>query len=691
MSHNINIEKKGLSKIDTVLERNHFFKKNEKRSLLQSLYVLLRFNTRSKKTKKNLKLILNSGFYDYEWYSNNYPEIPHRFKTVKGSLLHYYEYGWKQNKNPGENFNTLEYLKTFSEFKNKEKNPLLYCLKKDSYYLWLKKSESNNIQHILKKLTEFKLNPKLSIVLPVYNPNPLFLRKCIDSVVNQSYKNWQLCIADDCSTDPQIKEILQEYIQIHSNIDVVFRNINGHISEASNSALNLVKGEWTLLLDHDDELAVNALYYVVKTINKNPNTSFIYSDEDKIDENGKRFSPHFKSDFNLDLLYSQNYISHLGVYKSSILKQIKGFRKGVEGSQDYDLLLRYLNYIDHKNIIHIPKILYHWRAIVGSTALSADQKSYTTDAGIKALNNYFEEKKEKVIVEKGKAENIYRVKWPIKNNPLVSIIIPAFNGFLITQKAINSILEKTSYTNYEIILIDNNSNDSAALKYFKELENHPKISVLRYREKFNFSAINNFGVLHAKGELLALLNNDIEIINNDWLTEMVSQAIRPDIGCVGAMLCYPDDTIQHGGVILGIGGVANHSHIHLKRNHPGYYRRLQVVQNYSAVTAACLVVHKEIYEEVEGLNEKDLAVAFNDVDFCLKVREAGYRNLWTPYAELYHHESISRGFEDTPEKKIRFNNEVNYMLNTWKGLLKNDPYYNPNLTLMKEDFSIKTY
>ena len=683
---------------DLVVKNNDLFIQYEKRNKIKSLFKLRTFSIFKKHIKKDLKLILNSGLFDYEWYINNYPNIPAPFKGVKGSVIHYYKYGWKQNKNPGKIFKIAEYLNTFPIGKNEKINPLIHYLKHNEYengilndyQRWIYKHEINTKQDILVQLEKFELKPKISIIVPIYNPEPEFLKKCIDSVIDQNYTNWQLCLADDCSTDIQVIELLKEYGEKYENINVVFRKENGNISEASNSALNIADGEWTALLDHDDELACNALFYIVKGINNNPNIEFIYSDEDKIDENGKRFSPHFKSGFNLDLLYSQNYISHLGVYKTSILKKINGFRKGVEGSQDYDLLLRYINHIDHKNIKHIPRVLYHWRAITGSTALSPNQKPYTTEAGIKALSDYFKEKDKNIEVYKGKFDNMYRVKWPIKDEPLVSIIMPTYNGYKITKQAINSILEKTTYKNYEIILIDNNSNDTKALKYFEKLNEHSQINVLQYQKKYNYSAINNFAVSKSKGEIIALLNNDVEVINENWLTEMVSHALRPDIGCVGAMLYYPDDTIQHAGVILGIGGVAGHSHKHNKRKDPGYYSRLALIQNLSAVTAACLIVRKHIYEEVNGLNEKDLTVAFNDVDFCIKVRELGYRNLWTPYAELYHHESVSRGTEDTEEKQKRFSSEVKYISEKWRKELSGDPYYSPNLTLDREDFSIKT-
>jgi glycosyltransferase involved in cell wall biosynthesis len=559
------------------------------------------------------------------------------------------------------------------------------------YNNWLvyhQKSEELESVELLNLIAKTS-SPLISIVMPTYNTDEKLLRLCIESVLNQSYTNWELCIADDASSSPKVSQILKEYQTKDKRIKVIFRSSNGHISAATNSALELVSGKWVALLDHDDELHRDALAFVVKVLIERPNTEFIYSDEDKIDLEGKRSDPHFKSDWNLDLLYSQNYVSHLGVYKTEIIKKIGAFRQGYEGCQDFDLLLRYSREIDHINIVHIPKVLYHWRMVEGSTALAAGEKSYTTDVGIKALQDHFDALDQNVVVEQGKHANIYKANWKLAREPLVSLIIPTYNGYEITKQAIDSILQKTTYSNYEILLVDNNSDDAIALDYFEELELNNKITVLRYPYPFNYSAINNFAVKQAKGEIIGLINNDIQVINSEWLVEMVSHAQREDIGCVGAMLYYPNDTIQHAGVIIGIGGVAGHSHKYFRRDEYGYFSRLKVVQNYSAVTAACLLVKKDIFNEVNGLNEQDLTIAFNDVDFCLKVQSAGYRNIWTPYAELYHHESISRGAEDNLEKIARFNKEMNYMLSCWKTDTINDFAYNPNLTRLKESFDLK--
>ncbi|MHC0358355.1 glycosyltransferase family 2 protein [Escherichia coli] len=532
--------------------------------------------------------------------------------------------------------------------------------------------------------------PVISIVIPVYNPAEIYLRACLDSVLAQSYPHWELCIADDRSPKEHVQRVLREYEAKDSRIKVVYRKHNGHISAASNSALEIAKGDFVALLDHDDVLPEHAMLFMAQAICEQPHTQILYSDEDKINARGERFDPHFKSDWNPDLFFSQNYVSHLGVYRRSLLQQIGGFRLGVEGSQDQDLLLRCLPHVAAEQIVHIPRVLYHWRTIEGSTALASGEKSYTTEAGIKALRDYFSKQQPEVTVEVGLVPNTYRVRYPISEPaPLVSLLIPTRDRRALTETAVRSIVDCSTYTHFEILILDNGSVEQETLDFFAQIQQEDsRVRVLRYDHPFNYSAINNFGVRHAKGAIIGLVNNDIEVINPDWLTEMVSHCMRPEIGCVGAKLYYSNDTIQHGGVILGIGGVAGHSHKQYPRHHPGYFSRLLLTQNLSAVTAACLLIRKNIYEEVAGLDEENLHVAFNDVDFCLKVREAGYRNLWTPYAELYHYESISRGAEDSPEKLARFAREVNFMKSKWGKHLELDPFYSPNLTKSREDFSI---
>ncbi len=562
------------------------------------------------------------------------------------------------------------------------------------YNDWIKEVEIPSLPspgQVAELLEDMAEQPLFSVLVPVYNPDERFLRECLDSVLCQSYPYWELCVADDASPKPYVREVLEEYQSLDNRIKVVLRKQNGHISEASNSALSVAKGDFVALLDHDDLLSEHALLFAARALNEQTDAAILYSDEDKVDADSQRYDPHFKSQWNPDLFFSQNYISHLGVYRAKLLRNIGGFRKGFEGSQDQDLLLRCLPHVDDKQIVHIPRVLYHWRAIEGSTARSAGQKDYTTEAGLRALKDYFETHgPANVEVEQGFVTNTYHIKWPIPSpEPLVSLLIPTRDRQDLVEVAVRSILDRSTYQNFEILILDNGSEDADTLAFFDQIQSEDaRVRVIGYDYPFNYSGINNFGVSEAKGSVVGLINNDVEVVNPEWLTEMVRHVCRKDIGCVGAKLYYSNDTIQHAGVILGLGGVAGHSHKHFDRKHPGYFHRLLLTQNLSAVTAACLLVRREVFDEVSGLDEVNLKVAFNDVDFCLKVVEAGYRNLWTPYAELYHYESISRGKEDSPEKIRRFQKEKDYMRERWGSVLDSDPNYSPNLTRDREDFSI---
>tara|TARA_S200000501_G_scaffold378693_1_gene442843 strand:+ start:10182 stop:12392 length:2211 start_codon:yes stop_codon:yes gene_type:complete len=555
-----------------------------------------------------------------------------------------------------------------------------------SYRDWL---EDNNHDTTECLSVSLEYQPLISILLPIYNTPIKYLRECIESVLSQSYCNWQLCIADDASTDPSVHALIQGYEEKDSRISVTFRKKNGHISAATNSALSLADGDFVAFLDHDDCLSSQALTYFVSAINTNRSANFFYCDEDKIDQEGQRFDPHFKPDWNPELLLSQNYICHFTLIKTSIVKSVGGFREGLEGAQDHDLFLRITYLLDYSQIVHIPRILYHWRAVDGSTAISPNEKKYTTKAGIRAVENWHYNNRSLAKVVAGLVPNTYRSEWRLPSSlPLVSILIPTRDGHDILRRCVDSILSLTSYSNYELIILNNQSRCIETLALFRKWEVDSRIKIYNWDKPFNYSAINNFGVKLASGSIIALLNDDVEVINDEWLSEMVSHACRNEIGCVGAKLYYPNETIQHAGVILGIGGVAGHSHKYFSRHDNGYFSRLKLVQNLSAVTGACLVVRKEIFNEVGGLNETDLAVAFNDVDFCLKVLAAGYRNLWTPYAELYHHESVSRGEDNTLMKRHRALKEAHYMRVTWFKELEADPAYNKQLTLIHEDFSL---
>jgi len=562
-----------------------------------------------------------------------------------------------------------------------------------SYGEWIEHTERSKLpgqETQRKAMAGWSWKPTFSVVMPTYNTDAAMLRACLDSVLAQTYPHWELCIADDASTVPHVREILADYASRDSRVKVEYRASNGHIVAASNSALKLARGEFLALLDHDDVLPAHALFSVAEALQGRPTAQLLYSDEDKLDENGTRCGPYFKPDFSIDLLCSQNYFSHLGVYRRALVEAVGGFRAGYEGSQDYDLVLRCVARIsDQRDIVHIPQVLYHWRMAEGSTARGQDQKSYASEAGRRALQDYFASAGHAVTVTET-YPCIYRHRWDIPQpQPLVSLIVPTRDNHVLLQQCLESIRALTAYRNYEILVVDNQSTCRKTLDYMAQLEAKGHARVLRYPYPFNYSAINNFAARHASGTILGLINNDVEVINADWLTEMVSHVMRPDVGCVGAKLYYPDDTIQHAGVVCGMGGVAAHVQRHLPKDSPGYFGRLWLIYNPSAVTAATLLVRREVFDAVGGLDEQGLPVAFNDVDLCLKVQQAGYRNLWTPFAELYHHESVSRGADETPEKRARFAGECSVMRERWSALLANDPNYNPNLALERHDFSLR--
>ncbi len=538
-------------------------------------------------------------------------------------------------------------------------------------------------------LATLRETPLISVVMPVYNTAPALLRKAIDSVVTQVYPRWELCIADDASSDPEIRKTLQEYAHRDRRIKVVFRPQNGHISAASNSALALAAGDFVALMDHDDELPAHALYMVAVELNAHPNAEIIYSDEDKIDGDGRRYDPYFKPDWNPELFYSQNLVSHLGIYRTSLVRQVGGFRRGFEGSQDYDLALRVSAQTTSDRIRHIPHILYHWRISPGVQTFSTNHLSTAVQAAHRALADHFAQRGDTVQISASGLPCFFRVQRRIPHPPpRVSLIVPTRDRVELLRTCIDGLLHKTSYPNLEIIIVDNESREPATLAYLQSLSIEGRVRILRIEGAFNFSALNNRAVAIAQGEIVGFINNDIQVIVPGWLEEMVSQVVQPGVGAVGAKLYYANDTIQHAGVVLGIGGVAGHSHRRFPRSAPGYFGRLQLVHNVSCVTAACMVMPKRVFEAVGGFDEVNLKVAFNDVDLCLKIREAGYSITWTPYAELYHVESASRGSDLTREKMERFIHEGAHMKDRWGAVLELDPFYNPNLSLDQENFSL---
>ena len=566
--------------------------------------------------------------------------------------------------------------------RNRAKNfGLINFFNQKEYLEWLAKVELP-----IEENPHFEYNPLISICIPVYNVERKYLSECIDSILNQTYENFEICLSNDCSTLLETIDTLNEYEQKDKRIKVYHRKENGHISRATNDALNMATGEFIGLMDNDDILARNALAECVKVLNENKNLDFIYTDEDKMDMNGLRCDPHFKSDYAPDTLLGSNYICHFEIIRKSLIDSIGGFRVGYEGAQDYDLFLRVLEQTTVEKVYHITKILYHWRKIEGSTAATIDSKGYAVERGRMAVEDALKRRNINGTVSIHPKVPYYLVSYGYSKEPLVSIIIPTRDYADITENCLKSIFEKTTYQNFEVIIMNNNSEKKETFELFnKYKQKYSNFRVIDANYEFNYSKINNQGVREAKGEYLVLLNNDTEIITPNWLEIMVGYAMQPHIGAVGAKLLYPDNTVQHAGIILGIGGIAQHCFIENPREDVGFYGRLSVPFNYSAVTAACLMISKEKYNEVNGL-EETLQVAFNDVDFNLKLIDKGYYNICLNHVELYHHESKSRG-DDTidmkSEKYRRFVSEHDYMKDKWGYLLYSDRFYNPNLSLKK--------
>lgn len=532
------------------------------------------------------------------------------------------------------------------------------------------------------RIEAFSWSPRFSLIMPVYDPPLEFLDEAIRSVRDQLYPYWELCIADDASKNEAVRELLKSHAAEDERIHLVLRQENGHISRASNSALSIAKGDFIAMFDHDDLIPEHALYMFAEELNNNPELDFLYSDQDKIDTSGCRYDPYFKPDFNPDLLRSQNFVDHLAVFRISLARNLRGWRSAFDGSQDYDFVLRFTERLPVENIAHIPHVLYHWRAVPGSLAIDAGAKNYAAARSRQALAEHLERMEISAEVTSEYPHlSIHRVIYPLSVEPLVSIIIPTRDEVDILRQCMDGIFNKTDYSNFEVIIVNNQSQKSETREYFEELLRDGRVRIIDYDHPFNYSRINNIAVKESNGSILALLNNDLEVINRDWLREMVSHAVRPEIGAVGARLYYPDGTIQHAGVLLGYKGRAGHMYRYAPKHWLGYWARAVLIQNLTAVTAACLVLRKDVYQSVGGFDEENFTTTFNDVDLCLRIHEMGYRNLYTPYAELYHHESKTRGL-------MAFQCEEDYFSELWKSHIQNDPAYNPNLSLETEDFSL---
>lgn len=554
-----------------------------------------------------------------------------------------------------------------------------------TYQQWIERFDRRPVRREFAELQPDA--PLFSIVLPVRNTPLPWLQRCLDSVLAQSYARWQLCVVDDASTEAPVKKLLRDYALRDRRIRLQFREHHGHICKASNDAIDLAQGNYLGFLDHDDELSPDALAEVARAISDHADAQLLYSDEDKIDRSGRRYDPHFKPAWNPDLLRAQNYICHFTVIRTDLVRAVGRLRPGFEGAQDHDLVLRCAERLRDDQIVHIPKVLYHWRSVQGSTAMGGDHKPYALEAGRRAVDEHLSRIGRPSLVEVT-AHQYYRATRDLGAcAPKVTLIVPTRDRLDLLRNCVESVFALTDYPDFELMVIDNGSVEPQTLAYLRELRARPKLRVVDYPGSFNFSAIVNHGVSQGVGEVLCLLNNDTEVIDPHWLNEMVSHAVREEVGAVGCMLYFPGDTIQHAGVILGVGGVAGHAHLNLRRGSNGYLGRAGVVHNLTAVTGACITLRRKVFEEVGGMDES-LAVAFNDIDLCLRIDALGYRNVWTPFAELYHHESASRGPDTSPEKRARFQAECEAMSRRWGELLLNDPAYNPNLSLDSFHFEL---
>lgn len=558
---------------------------------------------------------------------------------------------------------------------------------KDPYQAWIDTHEcltAEDLSLIRKHIAAMADLPIISIVMPTYESSETKLRAAIASVRAQLYPSWELCIADDCSPSPHVRRVLAEIAAEEPRLRWTARAENGNISAASNSALALATGDFVALMDHDDLLPPVALYEIAAAIDQDPELDILYSDEDHIDDEGRRSNPYFKPGWNEELLLGQNVISHLGVYRRSLIVGMGGFREGFEGSQDYDLALRAVAATQTARIRHVPKVLYHWRQSRTEASFSQSQQARCASNGRRAVAEFLASKGVTGALVKPSelAPNWNHVVLPLPDPaPLVSVIVPTRDGATLLRQCLAGLLHRTDYPKIEVIIADNESETTETRSYFETVGQDARVRVVSLPMPFNFSALNNAAVRHSNGSVLLFLNNDTDVIGADWLREMVAIALKPDVGCVGAKLLYADDTIQHAGVLLGAGtfdgagGVAGHYGTGAGRRDIGYFGRYALTTEVAAVTAACMAVRRVVFDAVGGFDEENLAVAFNDVDLCLRIREKGWRNIWTPAAQLYHLESASRGSDLAPERVARFTRECRFMRARWGSLLDQDPFY----------------
>lgn len=557
------------------------------------------------------------------------------------------------------------------------------------YQDWIRRYDSLSPvqrQYMMDEVANRAVNPRISVLMFVSDPDLTELHLAVESVISQLYPHWELCIADKTSNASGRKQILETIEQLDSRIKVLPQVCRGGSGSAIPITLKQISGDWVCFLSPRDLLAPHALWFVAEAIVKNSRARLLYSDEDRMDQDGNRRDPRFKPAWNPDFALSFPYVERLAAFESALIKTLDGYCEECPGAEIYDLFLRCTEHVASDQIVHIPRILYHTRSKDETQGPADSLKSEISSASLHAAREHLKRRHRKAVVSE--VEGGHRVRYALPEiPPQVSIIIPTRDAADLVRGCIESITSVSTYPNYEVILVDNGSSDPAALRYFGSLKNRG-VLVIRDDGPFNYSALNNIAVRQAKGELICLLNNDILAITPDWLEEMVSHAVRDETGVVGAKLLYPDHTIQHAGAILGIGRIAGHAFYRMTNKGGGYLGRKQLTSNYSAVTAACMVVRKAVYTEVNGLDEIDFAVGFNDIDFCLRVQKAGYRNVYTPYAEMYHLESKTRGLDITPEKRSRLQRESDLMTARWGDLLMMDPAYNPNLSLEWGDFGL---
>ena len=684
---------RGSRPLRRVLERSPTVRRTARR-LLRAAWRTVTFRRRLRERRilaRQLRAITTSPLFDREWYLAQYPDVA---AAGLDPALHYLTRGGAERRLPGPSFDTGWYLDTYPDVAATGANPLLHYVEYgraegrqaryvDPYSQWVQEYDTLSDADrtaIRTHIETLAWHPRFSVLVPVYNTNEDHLREMIESVRQQIYPHWELCIADDGSTEPRVKRVLEDCRRDDPRIKVLYRPSNGHISAASNSALGMATGDFVALLDHDDVLAPHALYMVAHAANAHREADVFYSDEDKLNAEGSRTDPYFKPDWNQELFYGQNFVNHLGVYRTASVRAAGGFRLGFEGSQDYDLALR-LVAATRGPVVHIPYVLYHWRIFPGAATHSSTEVVSATAAARRAIKEHLESLGERARVTGAAAGNYHRVvreepdEWP-----KVSVIVPTRDHAEMLAECITGLLERTDYPDLEIMIADNESIEAKTEAFFTQVTERG-VRVVPSPGPFNFSRINNAAAREATGDILLFLNNDVTVIDRAWLKEMIVHAARPGIGAVGARLLYPDGTIQHAGVVLGIGGVAGHIHCHAAADDAGYFGRLVLTQDISCVTAACMAVPKAVFAQVGGFDEENLAVAFNDVDLCIRIREAGYRIIWTPYAELYHAESKSRGSDLCPSKTGRFHREGGYVQRRWGRLLLEDPFFSPNLSL----------